>query len=84
MFEIQKLVVIAKSNTALQKFNLAKRALDNTNVRSLINGVIGNISIWDGNFIRPGVVLFSVVSLDKLYVKANFKEIQFVKSRPGM
>lgn len=84
LLEIEKLVAIAKSNTALQERNLAKRALDNTNIRSPIDGIIGNSSIRDGNFIRPGVVLFSVVPIDKLYVKANFKETQISKFRPGM
>ncbi len=84
LLEIEKLAAIAKSNTALQERNLAKRALDNTNIRSPIDGIIGNSSIRDGNFIRPGVVLFSVVPIDKLYVKANFKETQISKFRPGM
>ena len=84
LLEIEKLVAIAKSNTVLQERNLAKRALDNTNIRSPIDGIIGNSSIREGNFIRPGVILFSVVPIDKLYVKANFKETQISKFRPGM
>jgi membrane fusion protein (multidrug efflux system) len=84
LLEIQKLAATAKSNAALQECNLAKRALDNTNIRSPIDGIIGNSSIRDGNFIRPGIILFSVVPFDKLYVKANFKETQISKFRPGM
>lgn len=84
LLEIQKLVAIAKSNTALQERNLAKRALDNTNIRSPIDGMIGNSSLREGNYIRPGVVLFSVVPIDKLYIKANFKETQISKLKPGM
>lgn len=84
LLEIKKLVAIAKSNTTLQERNLTKRALDNTNIRSPIDGVVGNSSMQEGNFIRPGVVLFSVVPIDKLYVKANFKETQISKFRPGM
>ena len=84
LLEIQKLVAVAKSNTALQERNLAKRALDNTNIRSPIEGIIGNSSIREGNYIRPGVVLFSVVPIDKLYIKANFKETQISKFKPGM
>lgn len=84
LLEIKKLVAVAKSNTALQERNLAKRALDNTNIRSPIDGVVGNSSLREGNFIRPGVVLFSVVPIDRLYVKANFKETQISKFKPGM
>jgi membrane fusion protein (multidrug efflux system) len=84
LLEIKKLAAIAKSSTALQERNLAKRALDNTNIRSPIDGIIGNSSLRDGNYIRPGMVLFSVVPVDKLYVKANFKETQISKFKPGM
>ena len=84
LLEIKKLAAIAENNTALQARNLAKRALDNTNIRSPIDGVIGNSSLRAGNYIRPGVVLFSVVPIDKLYVKANFKETQISKFKPGM
>jgi membrane fusion protein, multidrug efflux system len=84
LLEIKKLSAIAKSSTALQERNLAKRALDNTNIRSPIDGIIGNSSLRDGNYIRPGMVLFSVVPIDKLYVKANFKETQISKFKPGM
>jgi membrane fusion protein, multidrug efflux system len=84
LLEIKKLVAIAKSNTTLQERNLAKRALDNTNIRSTVDGVIGNSSLREGNFVRPGVVLFSVVPIDQLYVKANFKETQISKFKIGM
>lgn len=84
LLEIKKLAAIAKSINALQQRNLAKRALNNTNIRSPIDGIIGNSSLRDGNFITPGVVLFSVVPIDKLYVKANFKETQISKFKPGM
>lgn len=84
LLEIKKLVALAKSNMALQERNLAKRALDNTNIRSPLDGVIGNSSIREGNYIRPGVILFSVVPIDKLYIKANFKETQISQFKPGM
>ena len=84
LLEIKKLAAIAENNTALQARNLAKRALDNTNIRSPIDGVIGNSSIREGNYVRPGVVLFSVVPINELYVKANFKETQISKLKLGM
>jgi len=84
LLEIKKLAAIAENNTALQARNLAKRALDNTNIRSPIDGVVGNSSIREGNYVQPGVVLFSVVPIDELYVKANFKETQISHFKPGM
>lgn len=84
LFEIKRLAAIAKQSNALQERNLAKRALDNTDIRSPIDGMIGNSSLRSGNYIRPGVVLFSVVPVDELYIKANFKETQISKFAPGM
>ena len=84
LLEIKKLAAVATLNKLIQEKNLTERALDNTNIKSPIDGVIGNSSLKIGNYVRTGVMLFSVVPLDKLYIKANFKETQISKFTPGM
>lgn len=84
LLEIKRLAAISKHTIALQERNLAKRELDNTEIRAPISGMVGNSSLREGNYVRAGGVLFSVVPLDKLYVKANFKETQISKFKPGM
>lgn len=84
LLEIKRLAAISKHTIALQERNLAKSELDNTEIRSPISGMVGNSSLREGNYVRAGGVLFSVVPLDKLYVKANFKETQISKFKPGM
>lgn len=83
LLEIQRLGAIAKEEIARQELVLAQRALDNTSIRSPIDGTLGNSSLKIGNYVRAGVVLFAVVP-EKLYVKANFKETQIGKFTSGM
>jgi len=84
LLEIKRFAAMAKYNTASSELDLAKRALDNTIIRSPIRGVVGNSSLREGNYIRVGTVLFSVVPIDELYIKANFKETQISKFKLGM
>lgn len=84
LLETQKLSAEAKVAGAAQENKEAERALKNTVIISPIGGMIGNSFIRVGNYVRAGVPLFSVVPIDKLYVKANFKETQIEKFKPGM
>ncbi|WPX99354.1 HlyD family secretion protein [Candidatus Megaera polyxenophila] len=83
LLELQRLSSMAKHTTTAQEVILAKRNLDNTLIRSPINGTVGNSSLKLGNYITAGVVLFAVVP-EKLYVKANFKETQITNFKTGM
>ena len=76
MLEIKHQASIAKYNTAVAERSLSLRNLKNTVIRAPISGKIGNSSLREGNYIRTGVVLFSIVPINELYIKANFKETQ--------
>lgn len=84
LLEIKKLAAIAKQSNVEQENYLAKRALDNTNIYSPIDGMIGNSGLREGSYVRSGVILFSVVPMNELYVKANFKETQIATFKTGM
>ena len=83
LLELQRLSSIVKHTAIAQEVILAKRNLDNTLIRSPIDGTLGNSSLKLGNYISAGVVLFAVVP-EKLYVKANFKETQVTNFKTGM
>lgn len=83
LLELQRLSSIAKHTTTAQEVILAKRNLDNTLIRSPIDGTVGNSSLKLGNYITAGVVLFAVIP-EKLYVKANFKETQVTNFKTGI
>ncbi len=84
MLEIRRFAALAKYNISVAEMDLAKRALDNTIIRAPISGIIGNSSLREGGYVRAGTVLFAVIPIEDLYVKANFKETQISKFKPGM
>ncbi len=62
---------------------IAAYALENTKIRSPIDGFIGNNSIKVGNYISTGVPIVLVTPEKGLYVQANFKETQIRNLKPG-
>ena len=61
LLEIQRLSSMAKYSTIEHENIIAKRDLDNTAIRSPIDGIIGNSNLKLGNYVRAGVILFSVI-----------------------
>ena len=84
LLEIEKSVIVNKLDITKQETIIAKHALDNTEIRSPIAGTISNSSLKIGNYVSPGSHLFSVIQLNDLYVKANFKETQISKFKSDM
>lgn len=62
---------------------LAQIDLDRTHITAPIDGVVGVSGAREGQYVRAGAQLVSVVPVSKLYVVANFKETQLAKFRPG-
>lgn len=61
----------------------AELMLSYTTVKAPVDGVIGRKSVEIGQVVQAGQPLFAVVSLDDLWVTANFKETQLAHMRPG-
>lgn len=61
----------------------ADRDLSFTVLRAPYDGVVGNLSVEQGDLITPGQKLAVVVPMDKLYIVANFKETQLARLVPG-
>jgi membrane fusion protein (multidrug efflux system) len=45
--------------------------------------VVGERGVRAGQYVRPGVQVISVVSLDSVWVVANYKETQLTRVTPG-
>lgn len=71
---------VAQAEAALE---LARIDLDNTVVRSPVDGVVGNRQVRLGRLVAPGAPLLDVVPVAQLFVVANFKETQLRHIRPG-
>lgn len=61
----------------------ASRDLAFTALKAPYDGVLGNISVQDGDLVSPGQRLGALVPLTELYVDANFKETQLARLTPG-
>ncbi|MGE3303006.1 MAG: HlyD family secretion protein [Hyphomonadaceae bacterium] len=61
----------------------AELDLARTVIRAPIAGVVGNRVAQEGQLVRPGQQLMSIVPLDAVYVVANFKETQLSHMRAG-
>jgi membrane fusion protein, multidrug efflux system len=80
----------AKASSAQAKVERAKAALEQaklnleyTKVKALIRGIVSKKSVEVGQFVQPGQPLMSIVSLDDVWVTANFKETQLKRMRAG-
>jgi membrane fusion protein, multidrug efflux system len=61
----------------------AQLNLNNTIIRSPATGIVGKRRIEVGQNVKVGQELIDVVSLDDVWITANFKQTQLVHLRPG-
>ncbi|MCB8819819.1 HlyD family secretion protein [Microvirga rosea] len=71
---------VAEQQTAVEK---AERDLSFTEIRSPVDGVVGNKAVEVGTFVQPGARLAALVPLTSVHVDANFKETQLADLKPG-
>ncbi|WP_226584504.1 HlyD family secretion protein [Acuticoccus sediminis] len=57
--------------------------LSYTRIAAPISGTIGQKAVRTGAYVTVGTTLLSIVPLDKLYVRANIRETQLARVRPG-
>jgi membrane fusion protein, multidrug efflux system len=78
---------LAEAQSTVRTLELARdkaaRDLSFTVLRAPYDGVVGNVSVEQGDMITQGQKLAVVVPMDRLYIVANFKETQLAKLVPG-
>jgi membrane fusion protein (multidrug efflux system) len=84
VIDTQKQQADAALAEAIAERDLAQLNLGYTELRTPIDGTIGNRSARTGAFATVGAQLMSVVPARGLWVDANFKESQLAHMRPGM
>jgi len=77
----------AEAQSTIRSLELARdkaaRDLSFTVLRAPFDGIVGNLSVEEGDFVSSGQKLGVVVPLDRVYVVANFKETQLARLVPG-
>jgi membrane fusion protein (multidrug efflux system) len=61
----------------------AQLNLSYTIIRSPVTGIVGRTRLAVGQSVRVGQDLIDIVSLDDVWITANFKETQLARLRPG-
>jgi len=83
-------VTQARATSAEARVELAKAALERAQldleyatVKAPRAGVVSKKSVEPGQVVQPGQPLLALVSLDDVWITANFKETQLEHMRPG-
>jgi membrane fusion protein, multidrug efflux system len=81
----------ARAAAAAARIELAKASvkqaelnLEYTTIKAPVAGLVSRKSVEPGQVVQPGQPLLAVVSLDEVWVTANFKETQLDKMKPGL
>jgi membrane fusion protein, multidrug efflux system len=61
----------------------ARLNLSYTQIRTPIDGMVGERSAQVGNYVGPGTTLMTVVPLDQVYIEANYLEVELRHVRSG-
>ncbi|MDF1832209.1 MAG: HlyD family secretion protein [Porticoccaceae bacterium] len=79
----EKAEISAEQAHAKAELNLAKIALYLSDIRAPRDGVVGAKHVENGEYIHVGARKMAIVSLDHVWVNANFKETQLNGMVPG-
>jgi membrane fusion protein (multidrug efflux system) len=74
----------AALNSARAALEAARLDLGRTDIKSPIDGAVGDLAVRVGQYVQPGTRLMSIVPLgSRIYVVANFKETQIERMFRG-
>jgi len=74
----------ARLQQARAELAQAELAVEHTEVRAPVDGVVSKRAVEVGQIVQMGQPLMAIVPLHDVWVIANFKETQLTRVRPGM
>jgi membrane fusion protein, multidrug efflux system len=74
----------ARLQQARAELAQAELAVEHTEVRAPVDGVVSKRAVEVGQIVQMGQPLLAIVPLHDVWVIANFKETQLARVRPGM
>ncbi|GGX52269.1 secretion protein HlyD [Tateyamaria omphalii] len=83
VLDAQAAALDASIEQASAQLQLSEISLGDTVVRAPASGLVGNLHVELGQFVRPGSPLLAVVSEEEKWIVANFKETQLESLAPG-
>ncbi len=77
----------AEAESAIRSLDLqrekAERDMSFTTLKAPYDGIVGNVSVREGDLVAPGARLAALVPSNELFIEANFKETQVARLVPG-
>jgi membrane fusion protein (multidrug efflux system) len=83
VIESESAKISAEIARARASLSLAEINLSDTVIRAPIGGVVGNLRIEVGEYVRAGTRVAAIVPLNQVWVVANFKETQLSRMKVG-
>ena len=83
VMDSQLVAAKASLQQAQTRLKISKQQLSETVITAPSDGVIGERQVNDGQLVKPGTVMFSLVDTSTVWVTANFKETQIKDMHPG-
>jgi membrane fusion protein (multidrug efflux system) len=84
LLDSQKIVDESNLQAREQEKILADQDLLKTSLIAPVEGTMTSSNVKIGSYVRPGLIIFAIVPNKQIYIKANFKETQVKKFKPGM
>lgn len=72
-----------KFQAKLAELDKAELDFERTSILAPSNGIVGNVKLQLGEYVRSGTAMFSLVQTDAPWVEANLKETQLTHVRLG-
>lgn len=77
----------AEAESSIKSLDLARekaeRDLGFATLKAPYDGIVGNVSVREGDLVSPGARLAALVPVSELFIEANFKETQVSRLVPG-
>lgn len=73
----------AKMESAQAELKLAQVNLENTYIKSPMNGVVVQKTVEEGNILEPGQSALALLDMDGVWVSANVEETEIGRVHPG-
>jgi membrane fusion protein, multidrug efflux system len=81
--QAQHAIAIAQVGTAKAQLGVVETNLQNTIIKSPMNGVVSKRWVLTGDVVQPAQPIYSIYNLGKLWVTANFEETKLSTIRVG-
>ena len=79
----QQSTASAAIGTDEARLRQAQLNLSYATITAPVDGVVGNRAVEVGNYVAPGAALMTVVPLDRVYIEANYREVDLRHVLPG-